>query len=302
MTHGEFLALIGEYGFERAYFLPPDKYEIVPNPHRLVEDVSASFPFARCVAALVYPYAPFDLRERIPAYYLASNKAYHARKALLNRLNELGIRAEKADIPIRTALSRAGIGTVLKTGFISIAPFGTRIVLESIALDGLDPVEYGGDGTPECTDCGACIAACPAGAIGENGVDYSVCFRSQMESAAHPDHIRDAQMTYIGCEICQYCCPMNAGLQRSEPSEAVRRAFDTGRLILGDAKDARALVGKNMSSNGKLTAEAIVFASRDGEYAEEILASKASPFEAVRDAVRYHLEQTSNENGKKDET
>lgn len=291
MTHAEFLALAREYGFEKVYFLPLDRYDLGSNPHRLVADAALDFPFASCVAVLVFPYAPFTANERIPAYYLASNRAYHARKALIWRLREEGLAVEKAEIPVRTALNRAHVGGALRTGFISIEPFGTRVVLECLALSDLSPLEYAESLAVPCQNCGACIKTCPAGAIGESGVDYEKCFRASMETAAHPDGIRDAQTTYIGCEICQYCCRANAKLNKSEPSADVRQAFDTLRLILGDTKEARALVGKNMTGGGKLTAEAIAFAARDGEYYPEILAQSGSPFDAVRDAVRYAQER-----------
>lgn len=295
MTHDEFCALALEYGFERVYFLAPERFELGDNPHHLVADVKAEFPFASSVAALVFPYAPFPDGERIPPYYIASNEAYHGMKALLKKLNELGIRAEKAEIPIRPALLRANIGAVLRTGFLSIAPFGTRIVLMSIAVDGLEPFEYKFDEATLCASCRKCIVACPAGAISESGVDFSLCHRAFMETAAHPDHIRDCQSTYIGCEVCQRCCSMNAKLALSEPPADVRDAFDTERLIRGDASKARALVGKNMTSNGKLTAEAIAFAARDGRFFELILEQENSQFEAVRDAVRYAKDRFMNQ-------
>ena len=291
MTHEEFCALAKEYGFERVYFLAPERYELGENPHHLVADVKAEFPFASCVAELVFPYLPFPDGERIPPYYLASNKAYHGMKALLRKLSELGIRAEKAEIPIRPALLNANIGAALRTGFLSIAPFGTRIVLLSIALEGIEPLEYGFSEKTYCAACRKCIEACPAGAISESGVDFSLCHRAFMETAAHPDHIRDCQSTYIGCEVCQRCCTMNAKLALSEPSSEVREAFDIERLIRGDASAARALVGKNMTSNGKLTAEAIAFAARDGEFKKLILEQENSQFVAVRDAVRYAKER-----------
>ena len=287
MTHEEFCALASEYGFKRVFFLAPEKYELGDNPHHLVADVIAEFPYTTSVASLVFPYSPFPEGERIPPYYLASNQAYHGMKALLKKLNELGIRAEKAEIPIRPALLKANIGAALRTGFLSIAPFGTRIVLMSIAVSELEPLQYEFNEKTYCESCRKCIEACPAGAISDSGVDFALCHRAFMETAAHPDHIRDCQSTYIGCEVCQRCCAMNAKLPLSEPSSEVREAFDTERLIRGDASAARALVGKNMTSNGKLTAEAIAFAARDGEFKELILEQENSQFEAVRDAVRY---------------
>ena len=67
--------------------------------------------------------------------------------------------------------------------------------------------------------------------------------------------------------------------------------FNLKRLITGDAAQARSLVGRNFTGNGKRTAEAIAFAANDSELflslRNEIFAAADSPFDAVRDAVRY---------------
>ena len=293
MTHDEFCRAAGEYGFRKVFFLPPDAVPLADNPHHLVTDPKAEFPYAASIAVMVFPYAPFTAEERIPAYYLASNAAYFGMKALLRRLNGQGIRADKAEIPLKAALDRAGIGTPLRNSLRAIRPFGSRFVLMSIAVEGIPPLEYPDEALPSpCGNCRACENACPAGAIGRDGLDLARCMRPRMETADHPDDIRDRQRTYIGCEICQYACPMNAKLEKAElPAEAVE-AFDLTKLLRGDAAKARALVGKNMTGNGKLTAEALAFAARDGLLTDEsldeaIALAEASPFAAVRSAARY---------------
>ena len=293
MTHGEFCRMAGEYGFGKVFFLPPAAVPLQSNPHRLVTDPAAEFPFAASIAVMVFPYAPFTPHERIPAYYLASNAAYFGMKALIKRLNEAGVRAEKAEIPLKIALDRAGIGVPLRNSLRAIRPYGSRFVLMSIAVEGLPPLEYPDEALlSPCKSCTACERACPSGAIDEEGFHLDRCMRPRMETADHEDSIRDRQRTYIGCEICQYACPMNAGLPKAEPSPEARAAFDEERLAMGDAKAARALVGRNMSSNGRLTAEALAFAARDGLIAPErldelIAAAGASPFPAVRSAAEY---------------
>ena len=103
MTHEEFAAIAKVYGFERVFFLPPERFDLGANRWRLVADAREAFPFADCIACLVYPYAPFTVDERIPAYYLASNKAYFGMKAFIAVLREAGVRAEKAEIPLKPA-------------------------------------------------------------------------------------------------------------------------------------------------------------------------------------------------------
>lgn len=292
MTHAEFARLAAAHGFSRVYFLAPGKYALGENPHRLCADVPAEYPFASSVCCLVYPYSPFTADERIPAYYLASNKAYFGMKSLLAELAALGIRAEKVEIPLKQALEEAGIGVELKTSLRAIPPYGTRVVLMTVAVGGIPPLGYDERISFPCAACRACEKACPFGAPGENGLDLARCMRLRMETADHDDCIREKQITFIGCEICQYACPMNAKLEKAVPGEEASAAFDIHRLIDGETKAARALVGKNMTSGGKLTAEALAFAARDGllpeeELREAIRRADDSPFSAVRSAARY---------------
>lgn len=286
MTHEEFNIIAANHGFQRVYFTSPMKFDLGANRFHLIDDAPASFPYAECIAVLVYPYAPFTVEERIPAYYLASNRAYHEVNGFISELASAGIRAEKAAIPVKTQLESSHIGVKCKNSLIAIEPFGTRTVLLALAVEGLSPIEYDERGE-ECGDCSLCMKSCPTGAIGKDGLNVDMCIRLNMDTAMHPDWVRNVQTTYIGCEICQYACRRNASITNAVPAEEAVSAFELKKLICGDAADARGFVGRNMSGNGKLTAEAIAFAARDGLYEDEILAASDSPFEAVRDAVRY---------------
>lgn len=290
-SHEQFSELARGYGFERVYFIEPGSFDLGGNRFGLVADAKEAFPFADSIAVLIRPYAPYSESERIPAYYPASNRAYHGMKALIAELNARGVRAEKAEIPVKFALEKAGIGVQLKNSLRLIPPFGTRVVILTVAVAGLAPLEYAENIPYPCANCHACERACPAGAIC-GGLDLSKCMRLEMESALHSDGVREKQRTYIGCEVCQYACPMNVKLDRAEPTAEEKAAFDTLALAMGEAAPARKLVGKNITSNGRLTAEALAFAARDAllpqdELKAAVEKAEASPFEAVRDAARY---------------
>ncbi len=292
MKHCDFERLANALGFARVYFTKPMRFDFISgNEHNLVLDAKNAFPFASCIAVLVYTYASFNKDERIPAYYLASNAAYHACKELMAELKQLGIHAERADIPLKSQLLSAGVGVRCKNSLVALSGYGTRIVLQALAIDVLEPLAYG-ESDKECGKCTACIVACPALAIGENGLNVSKCMRAFMETADPPDWVKQLQRTYIGCEICQYACPRNAEIESKVPSKEQIEAFDTHKLIAGETKKARDLVGRNMTSNGKLTAEAISMAARDEKaffsiYADELKRAQASEFPAVQDALRY---------------
>ena len=206
-------------------------------------------------------------------------------------------------------LEAEGIGIKCRNSLIALPEFGTRIVLLTFAVREIPPetlyelltvLPSLNTRQSECGNCSLCMKACPTGAISENGLTTERCMRLQMETAQHPDSIRAMQKTFIGCEICQYACPRNAKIPPAD-TESFRAAngdeinlndvFNLKRLITGDAAQARSLVGRNFTGNGKLTAEAIAFAANDSELflslRNEIFAAADSPFDAVRDAVRY---------------
>ncbi len=283
-------------GFQRVYFLPLKRLREwrvrAARSHfgeTLPDDLCAAFPRAGCIALLVYPYAPFPADERIPAYYVNSNRAYHAAKALVSALNASGAACEYASLPYRALAFSCGIGGIGKNGLLHISPFGSRIVLHALAVEGCTPLSYE-ENEPGCPEgCILCGRACPTGAISEDGVQIARCMRAHLEEAVTSDEIKPLLHCHLGCERCMDACPFNAGLVRSAPDDALREAFDLKRLIEGDAASARALVGRNFTSQGRLTAEAIVFAAREGLYEAEIRAALDSPFEAVRDAACWAL-------------
>lgn len=296
-----------KYGFKKVFFTRPMRFDKCGEGFRLVYDAAKEYPFAKTILLFVYPYKPFFVEERIPSYYLASNRAYFALKETAKELSQMGFRAEIAEIPLKLQAVEAGVGVKCRNSLIAFEGFGTRVVLSALAVDKLEPIDHEGKKTEanSCGQCQRCMEACPANAIDETGLCVEKCMRFHMETAMHPDWVREIQRTYIGCEVCQYACTKNTGLMGEAPSEEVREAFSTKKLIAGDTKAARLLTGKNMTSRGKLTAEAIAFAANDDGYWEEIeLAERSSEqnlqFEAVRDAIRYAKERKKfHENKKK---
>ncbi|HAY19601.1 MAG TPA: hypothetical protein DCY17_02025 [Clostridiales bacterium] len=307
-----FRTAAADYGFLQVFFTTPRKFDLGRNRFNLTADAPKEYPWANSIAVLVYPYAPFTAEERIPAYYIASNRAYHSAKKLAESLNAAGIRAEKTDIPVKMQLEAEGIGIKCRNSLIALPEFGTRIVLLTFVIREIPPETLSelltvfpalNTQQSECGNCSLCMKACPTGAISENGLTTERCMRLQMETAQHPDSVRAMQKTFIGCEICQYACPRNAKIPPAD-TKSFRTAsgdeinlndvFNLKRLITGDAAQARGLVGRNFTGNGKLTAEAIAFAANDAELFlalhDEIFAAADSPFAAVRDAVRYAAE------------
>lgn len=295
MEKSDLIRFADELGFKKVYFTPLKTFDFAPdNPFNLVMDAKASFNFASSIIILVYPYRAFNKNTRIPSYYPASNSAYHALSALIQWLENNSVHAVRANIPVKAQCLSCGIGTQCRNSLVSIPPFGTRIVLSALAVDYFTPQTYHEKDIPcdlICHNHPICAMQCPANAIDINGLIKDKCIRFEMENALHSDRAKLLMQTYIGCEVCQYACPRNNADSVLPPDNFID-AFDTKKLIAGDAGAARKIVGKNMSSNGKLSAEAIVMAARDEsdffeKYEKEIEIASDSPFTAIHDALNF---------------
>lgn len=252
MDNAALKAMAKQFGFAECCFFDP------PQPNMQSEAV---------IALLVFAYQPYTEHERIPAYYINSNIAYHAMRRLIDALAGLGISAQRVDLPMKGLVARGGMGERCLNSLVSIEPYGTRTVLQCLLINGDFCAEYQYDEKRDtisqyCLHCRACIKACPCGAIGEHGLDVQKCMRWHMEASAYPEWVYDIQTTHIGCEVCQYACPRNALLKRTAPTDEIRSAFDLLRLASGDTAEARKLVGRNITGGGKLTLEAKHFLRR----------------------------------------
>ena len=265
-----------ELGFARVYFLPmeplirwqrevlkPDQDETACT---LISEPLVSCPWASCILLLIYAYLPFAAGERIPAYYLASQKAYLAAGTLCERIRQAGFHAERVHVPARALALQSGIGTAGKNGLLYLPEFGSRFAIQTLATDACPPlpVMQKGRGNSACRSCGACARACPACAIDEeHGLHPVKCMRYHMKKAPFPEWVEKIMPGYLGCEICQSICPLNAHLPIAEPDAAAREAFEPKRLISGDAAQARRITGKNLSGGGKLSYQAEIFQKRE---------------------------------------
>lgn len=263
MDNGELRNLAREFGFAEAYFLPPpDLARNESEPHIVWN--AEEYPLAKASLLLAWAYKPFRPGERIPAYYINSNRSYHASVALARKLEAEGIYCVRCEIPVKQMAVRFRVGVPLKSSLIAIPPYGTRIAFQSMLLgEPFSPEEYSVNTDGLCGVCRACEKACPAHAISEKGYELRKCMRYYMDGADYPDWVYGVQRTHLGCEVCQEVCPRNASIGFDEPSLEMRKAFDLERLKSGDTKAARLLVGKNMTGRGKLQKEAAHFLDRD---------------------------------------
>lgn len=260
---------------------------------------------------LLYPYNPVEIEGEdqvfIDSYYLASNAAFHAAKALEERLKQAGHFA-KANVsyPAKAAAVRAGLGIIGQNDLLITKAFGTRVVIILIATD----IAHKGSDSDlmkeSCLKCGRCYKACPSGALDERGMSHPErCLRNyMMEGIVVPEHLRKKMgKSLIGCDICQRVCPM----QVSKPSvDHIRTRFDLANfMVLDEQKFSLSIarlteqIGRNTARPQRVRAQAALIAgnSMNPAYLPVLKAWSESPFDAVREHARWAI-QSMEENRK----
>ena len=129
------------------------------------------------------------------------------------------------------------------------------MVLHTMLVKSAVPKSY--DELPKdlCKNCKLCERACPAGAISDSGFDRSRCIRNYMENPPYPDFVTENIHMYLGCDECMRACPYNAHLAADAPTDETRDILSPERILAGDVKGAKSLLGANVST-GRLTADA----------------------------------------------
>ena len=249
----------------------------------LTADVRQKEPWANAILALILPYCPYPDSVPVSGNYPSSNKAYHASSKLIRALNEQGVQAKRAYIPVRELLIRNGVGVPLKNGLTYIPGYGTRYSVQTLLID-LPEVAYTPVQTQEepfCAKCHACERVCPSGAISNSGYDYKTCARAYMGGDPMEDWVMDAMTSILGCELCQSICPYNREI---EPLSDVPEAFALEKLLSGDVKPALEIVGTNLNKNGRLIQHACVMAAKLGR--KDLLPLIEKLLEDQREGVR----------------
>ena len=242
-----------------------------PLGNRLTADIRAEYPWADRIALMIFPYHPYPASSCVSGYYVASNAAYHAAGRVLVALNERGMRAERADVPIRELCIRTGIATALKNGLTCFGRFGSRVVCQTLAIhEGLSVPEEipelrfdeeGPGYDPRCANCTACARVCPSGAIHADGFRFQECLRGRMEAEIISDTVKPDMPSLFGCELCQYACPANCGIS---PEADVPEALSPEGILRDGGKGALSLIGKNQNKGGRVVAYACILAARKG--------------------------------------
>lgn len=210
--------------------------------HRaLRRDPSMLLEGAQTVISLALNYYParFQPAGALRVAYYAYGRDYH--EVLRERLTALARYVEQAtgcptrpcvdSAPIRERYwaQRAGIGFIGRNNCFIIPGKGSFFFLGEIVTTATLPADE--PCTTTCMGCGNCVAACPSGALGEDGaVDASRCLSCLLienHDEQLPEWVGDViGDRVVGCDECQLCCPHNAHavattIEDFAPTEAV---------------------------------------------------------------------------------
>ncbi|MBQ2955736.1 MAG: epoxyqueuosine reductase [Clostridia bacterium] len=268
------IALARSFGFEECAFasVRPVRQTgpLHPQAAVLSEEITDIMPDAKCVMLCAMPYRPFIPeagQAHVDAYYLTSNRAHEAVQQLARAIAEqLSLSAVPSPpIFIKPLAVRSGLGEFGRNGLVSVGQYGTRAALQTVLLnaDLAAPEHEDRALSPHCTSCGACVKACPVGALDGTGrVDISRCLRAQPEGEAFPEPLRKSLGgSLLGCDICQRVCPRNAQVIPAAMPDELRRALDLSQLLSGNFKPLIPFLGKNNARRQRLTARALIAAA-----------------------------------------
>lgn len=183
----------------------------------LREGAAPPAPF-RSLLVAVFPYFAGAERGNLSLY--ARGMDYHrvARARLLSAARQLGLEgAVLVDAPpfCEVALAaEAGLGNVGRNRLLVSREFGSFCFIGTLAAQQeLAPLQ--GGLAPGCSGCGACLAACPTGALSAGGLEERRCLSAitQLRRLEGEQQALLTQSALVwGCDLCQLCCPANRGI------------------------------------------------------------------------------------------
>ena len=220
-TKAEVYADLREILLQRKTVFADDILERRINPFLILPD-------AKSVIVLLCSYYT-GARGNISAY--AHGRDYH--QVMAEKCRDLCAVLEKegytargfcdtGDLCERYLAWRAGLGFVGRNGFLISPQFGTYVFIAHIITD--CPLPADKPIKRQCAGCGACIAACPGGALEQDGnfcPEKCLSYITQKKGAltsAEEGLIQKNGFAW-GCDVCQAVCPHNRQIPKAVLSD-----------------------------------------------------------------------------------
>ena len=97
-----------------------------------------------------------------------------------------------------------------------------------------------------CGQCGACLRACPVGALDGEKVDVSKCLRALAEGQPVPRSLWPLLgNSLLGCDLCQQVCPRGREGEREPMPPELARALDLPSLLAVQVRPLVPWIGAN---------------------------------------------------------
>ncbi len=191
-------------------------------------------PEAKSIFVCLFPYYSgaegsknISIYASVPDYHQVAGM-YLEKIAAFIRQNTPGARCllacDTSPLVDRWLAYRAGLGFFGKNNLLIHPEYGSYFFIGSLLLDfslETDVPLSGG-----CSACGACLSACPGGALSEDfGFDCERCISyltQKKELTKEQQALVFSQESVYGCDVCQKVCPYNQKVPTT-PIEEFRR-------------------------------------------------------------------------------
>ena len=194
-------------------FLPCRNREWIPEDAKSV--IVCAFPYYTGE----YPQANVCKYAMVPDYHFVVRQLLNqAAEELSQYFNASFVGfTDVSAIPERECALAAGLGFPGLNGLVIHPRYGTFFVIGELVTDHLFSFDRPLQQT--CLQCGKCIKACPAGAISQDGINYTRCLsevtQRKGELTEEEQKLIQGNGLMWGCDGCQNCCPYNRDLPKT---------------------------------------------------------------------------------------